>query len=122
MKAKLFFLFFFISSAAISVSLADNCSNINLVNAILQTKEVNKQIAEKVATKAFAGLVDNKNKHDFQIKKKLTIKSEEKTTFYIVNFKPTVLIFLSASDAIAPILDSSIDSNFRFDNLPHQVS
>lgn len=88
----------------------------------LEAKEVNKQTAEKVAINAFAGLDNNKNTSDFQVKEILTVKSDNETSFYIVNFKPTGFIMLSASDAAVPILGSSTEANFSFENLPPQLS
>jgi hypothetical protein len=84
------------------------CLFLCLFSTILQAKEVNKETAEKVAINAFAQLDNNKNTADFQVKEILTVKSEETTSFYIVNFKPTGFIILSASDAAVPILGSSI--------------
>lgn len=98
------------------------CLFVCLFSINLQAKEVNKQTAEKVAINAFAGLDNNKNASDFQVKEILTVKSEEETSFYIVNFKPTGFIILSASDAAVPILGSSTESNFSFENLPPQLS
>lgn len=88
----------------------------------LEAKEVNKKTAEKVAINAFAGLNNNRNAPDFQVKEILTVKSEEETSFYIINFKPTGFIIISASDAAVPILGSSTESNFSFENLPPQLA
>jgi hypothetical protein len=88
----------------------------------LYAKEVNKQTAEKVAINAFVQLDNNKNTSDFQVKEILTVKSENKTSFYVVNFKPTGFIILSASDAAVPILGSSTESNFSFEYLPPQLN
>ena len=87
----------------------------------LQAKEVNKQTAEKIAANAFAKLDNNKNIVNFQVKEVLTVYSDDIIAFYIVNFKPTGFIILSASDATMPILGSSTESNFLLENLPPQL-
>ena len=84
----------------------------------LQAKEVNKQTAEKIAANAFAKLDNNKNIVNFQVKEVLTVYSDDIIAFYIVNFKPTGFIILSASDATMPILGNSTESNFLLENLP----
>jgi len=92
-----------------------------LFSTTLQAKEVNKQTAEKIAINAFTQLGYNKNISGFQTKEILTVKTGEKNAFYIVNFNPTGFIILSASDAVVPVLGSSTDSNFTFENLPPQL-